>query len=563
MNILGLGFLSDASACIVQNGRLIAAVSEERLNRIKLWNGVPKRSIACVLEQTGLTLEEIDCVATHGLAPLAPDAGPFDDKAAAIRGAPLPDDQKAILLDALRERFAHEAMVLGQRTPKYLAEVGKLGRPLMVFAHHEAHAATAYFGSGWNDALVLTADGWGEDASSTLWQGRSSAMTRLAYTPTLDSLGYFFGSVTKALDFVPHRHEGKVLGLAAYCAAPKSYPTIATMIDVDPSAGRFLGRMENGLYLPRYDNPALAAFAKAFPREDVAAAAQRRLEEVVCALVSHQARPATRLAVAGGVFANVKLNQRLAEIANIGEVYVFPNMGDGGLSVGAAWLAHLAMTGEAPKPAGSMHLGPDLSTATIGAVLAASGFPYRREGAIADRVAELLAGGDVVIRCAGPMEFGPRALGHRSILYQAHDPSVNEWLNQRLHRSEFMPFAPATLADEAEKCYRNLGAGRGSARFMAMTFDCTPKMRAEAPAAVHVDGTARPQLVSAEDYPDFHAILSVYRARTGLSSVVNTSFNMHEEPIVCSAEDALRAFSASGLPYLALGDFLVERSDAS
>jgi carbamoyltransferase len=143
-------------------------------------------------------------------------------------------------------------------------------------------------------------------------------------------------------------------------------------------------------------------------------------------------------------------------------------------------------------------------------------------------------------------------------MYKATDPSVNEWLNKRLQRSEFMPFAPATLADAAPDCYVGLPAGGVSARFMTMTFPCTEKMRREAPAAVHVDNTARPQVIDAETAPDFHAILTAYRAETGLSSLINTSFNMHEEPIVCNAEDAVRAFLDGGLPYLAVGNFLVE-----
>ncbi|MBF0267971.1 MAG: carbamoyl transferase [Alphaproteobacteria bacterium] len=563
MIILGLGFLSDASACILRDGELLAAVSEERLNRIKLWHGVPHASIECVLAQTGLSLQDVDLVATHGATDGAFAEIPFDDKAKLISDSSLSAERKTFQLKALQSRRDHERMVVSVRTPDYLAEVAKLGRPVRVYSHHQAHAACAFYGSGWEDALVLTADGWGEDASSTLWLGHGSELTRLSYSHTFDSLGYFYGGITKALGFIPHRHEGKVLGLAAFCADPKSYSAIADMVDVLPEEGRFLGRMENGLYLPRYDNPALAEFVMDFSREDVAAAAQRRLEEVVCALVAKQGDRARRLALAGGIFANVKLNQRLAELDNVEEVYVFPNMGDGGLSVGSAWLAHAEIYGVAPRPATSMYLGPSIDNREALACLEQSGFPFTRPANIAETVGNLLADGHVVIRCTGAMEFGPRALGHRSILYRASDASVNDWLNRRLHRSEFMPFAPATLASDAPSCYRNLDAGRSPARFMAMTFDCTQKMREQAPAAVHVDGTARPQLVSEADYPDFFAILTAYHAKTGLSSLVNTSFNMHEEPIVCSAQDALRAFSASGLPFMALGDFLVEGPDVA
>jgi carbamoyltransferase len=156
------------------------------------------------------------------------------------------------------------------------------------------------------------------------------------------------------------------------------------------------------------------------------------------------------------------------------------------------------------------------------------------------------------------MEYGPRALGARSIMYQTGDPAVNDWLNERLKRTEFMPFAPATLSELADECYRGLDGVRDAARFMTVTVDCTEKMAAESPGVVHVDGTARPQLVDPGTAPDFHRILSLYHAETGVPSLVNTSFNMHEEPIVCSPSDALRAFQLGRLDWLALGDYLVE-----
>jgi len=561
VNVLGVGFLSDASAAVVRDGELVAAVAEERYNRVKLWNGIPRRAIAGALELAGLTLEDIDVVATHGAAPAAPDPAPYAAKAEAIRGAGLPAERRDAQLAHLEERRVHETRVLGERTPAYLAELRALGRPLRVFGHHEAHAATAYYGAGWPECGVLTIDGWGEDGSSTVWHGAAGKMIGLHRSHTFDSLGYFYGSLTKALGFVPHRHGGKVLGLAAYCRDSKSYPAIRTMVDYDRAARRFVGRMEGGLYVPRFDNPHLKDLVAAHAREDVAAAAQRTLEEVVCACVADLDLPAGRLAVAGGVFANVKLNQRLRELPNVREVSVFPNMGDGGLAAGAAWLAHVAATGMAPAPLSTLYLGPGWDTRAIAALLATAGVRYRRLGDVAETVAELLAGGEVVAHFDGRMEYGPRALGNRSILYQATDPGVNDWLNRRLQRSEFMPFAPATLAEHADACYVGLDGGRGPARYMAMTFDCTPRMRAESPAAVHVDGTARPQVVAAAEAPRFHAILSAYSRRTGLASVVNTSFNMHEEPIVCTPEDALRAFHASALPYLVLGDFLVEGGD--
>ena len=557
MNILGVAFLSDASACILRDGRLVAAVSEERLNRVKLWHGIPRHAIDAVLEMAGLTLDEVDVVATHGAAPSEPELQSFREKEAAIRRSDLSAECRDAQLGALESRYEHERVVLATRTPGYLGEIAALGRPTHVVAHHEAHAASAYYGSGWDECLIVTADGWGEDGSSTLWIGENGSLTRIARSYSIDSLGYFYGSVTKSLGFVPHRHEGKVLGLAALCEAPQSYPVIRSMVDYDATARRFVGRMERGLYRPRFENPALQREVERYSREDVAASTQRTLEEVMCACLADLNDRHGRIALAGGIFANVKLNQRIRELPSTEEVSVFPNMGDGGLSVGAAWLAHVATTGQRPEPLQTMYLGPSESDAAIAQHLAASGLPYEHSAEVESRVASILAEGHEVARFCGAMEFGPRALGHRSVLASATDPGINDRLNQRLHRSEFMPFAPATLEDAVDQCYVGVAAGRDPARYMAMTFACTESMRREAPAAVHVDGTARPQVVSVRDAPDLHRILTSYRRLTGRSSIINTSFNMHEEPIVCSIDDALRAAVSSQLPYLAAGPFII------
>ena len=174
------------------------------------------------------------------------------------------------------------------------------------------------------------------------------------------------------------------------------------------------------------------------------------------------------------------------------------------------------------------------------------------------QVARLLADEKVVGWFHGRMEYGPRALGHRSILYHAKEPAVNQWLNQRLGRTEFMPFAPATLYEHQHQCYAGVDGGDYAAQFMTITFNCTEFMKRESPAAVHVDGTARPQLVTATSNPSFHQILTEYHRLTGLPSVINTSFNMHEEPIVCSPADALRAFLEGELDFLAMGNYLLE-----
>ena len=209
-----------------------------------------------------------------------------------------------------------------------------------------------------------------------------------------------------------------------------------------------------------------------------------------------------------------------------------------------------------------VYLGPEFSEAEIVDALVARGISYEKPDDIEVEVAGLIAEGYVVARMAGRMEHGPRSLGNRSILYRPDDPSVNNWLNDRLQRTEFMPFAPATLAEDAADCYKNLGGAEDTARFMTMTFDCTPHMQDTCSGVVHIDGTARQQLVSESDNPSYYRIIREFKNLTGLSSVVNTSFNIHEEPIVCTPEDAIRAFEIGNLDVLAIGPFIVRNPEA-
>jgi carbamoyltransferase len=252
----------------------------------------------------------------------------------------------------------------------------------------------------------------------------------------------------------------------------------------------------------------------------------------------------------------VKLNQRIREIEGVEGIFVYPNMGDGGCATGAALLASGKRVSSARLLENVYH-GPEYSDGEIVAALKSHGLLYHSMQDIEPKIATLLSNDHIVARFAGRMEYGPRALGNRSILYPASDPAVNRWLNTQLGRTEFMPFAPAVLAEHAGTLFHNLSGCEKAAEFMTITFDCTERMKRLCPAAVHIDETARPQLVSPSTNPSFCRVLEAYYDLTGVPAVINTSFNMHEEPIVCSPEDAIRAFLQGNIDFLAIGSYLV------
>ena len=353
--------------------------------------------------------------------------------------------------------------------------------------------------------------------------------------------------VTSSLGFHPDRHAGKIVGLAAYGDPKVLSDVLLGRIEQAPGDFRILDNLN--VYFSRH-------LASRFPKVDLAAAWQHVLEVVAVNLVRHWVRETKCDAVvlSGGVTANVKMNQRIHELDEVERTFVYPNMGDGGCGTGLAFL--WSWPGGA-RTIRDVYLGPEFSKAEVRAELDKAGLAFAEPASLVEEVAKRIHAGEVIGRFGGRMEYGPRALGNRSILYHAKEPDVNQWLNQRLGRTEFMPFAPVTLWEAREKCYVNVAGAEHTAEFMTMTFDCTEWMRKTCPAAVHVDGTARPQLVRREVNPEYYDILKEYEKLSGIPCLINTSFNMHEEPIVCSPADAVRAFLQGHLDGLAIGPYFV------
>jgi carbamoyltransferase len=573
MNILGINFLSEASAALVQDGKVVSAASEERFNRIKLFHGYPEKAIDYVLKSANLKMSDIDVIATTGKSKGKPDENAYNEKRKAITASNLPAKIKQHQLQKLKERQARETFVLGERTPANIKRLESLGPKVEPVGHHLAHVAAAYYSSGFNDCTIITCDGWGENASNILCKTKDGEIEEVSHSNTFDSLGYYYGSLTKFLGFRPHRHEGKILGLAAFGNPESAAPIMRKMVGFDKERQRFLGKMEEGIYVPFFENDNLSRAIKLgqktdaskgiFTKEDVSAGLQHVLEEVVLEYVNNLDLGNTNVAVAGGVFANVKLNQRILELPQVKNIFVYPNMGDGGLAVGSALLVHSRIAGLKPTKIEDVYLGPEFSEEEILKEIKKEKQEFEKHSDIEGRVAELLAENKVVARFNGRMEWGPRALGNRSILYSSTDKTVNDWLNRRLSRTEWMPFAPVTMKENAGKCYLGYKEEHATANFMTITYNCTEEMKKTQPAVVHVDGTARPQIIEEKVNQSYYKIKENYYKLTGLPSMINTSFNMHEEPIVCTPFDAIRSFKVGHLDYLAIGNFLLENKAAT
>jgi carbamoyltransferase len=572
MLVLGLIDSKPSAAALLHDGQILAAIAEERLCRMKLASGVPRQAIAQVLTEAGIAPHEIDQVAVaqqvcvYEPEPI-PWAGWFDG---AAEGKTYRFDRLSAELATVVGQFpvawkAHHHLKQFvsrerlQKLPALLRHAYAITAPVHFYDHHYCHATTAYYASNLEPALVVTLDGGGDGRSGSVYVGEQGRLRHLATVDSFHSLGNFYSYITELCGFKAEKHEGKVTGLAAL--GQPIYANILRRLIHYQAPGQIRYRV------PMYHHSALRLITAQLPvnvdRADLAASVQLLLEEIGLAFIQYWLRKTglRKIAVAGGVFANVKFNQRVHELPEVDHFFVYPAMDDSGLAVGSALAALVDQPGGNPatvqQPLAHLYLGNGYTAGAIEQAIATSGCRAERKADIQGTIAELLAQGHVVARFTGRMEYGPRALGHRTILYQTTDPSVNEWLNARLRRTEFMPFAPATLIAHAQACYHNLHGAEDPARFMTITFDCTEQMRKQSPGVVHVDGTARPQLIDPTTAPDFYAILSAYHQRTGIPSLINTSFNMHEEPIVCSPQDALRSFQQGELDYLAIGDWLV------
>ena len=560
MIILGIADNHDSGAALIVNGQLVGAINQERIDRHKNSGAFPWGAIDQLIDEHGIAYKDINRIAV----------GTAFTPSVLLRSNR--DRHKKAKEAGQFSPLLHSYMVYQstlRRTGLYTIEVDACHRwlrsklterafgttDLYLIDHHEAHAQGAYRSQPHHNCLVLTLDAMGDGLSATVWHGHDGEMRKLWDQSGLSSISLFYSRITEILGFTPLRHEGKITGLAAYASPPEELVQHFRQ-EIAFTNGKF---KHFNWRAPAHRNDPFWAKTRDYSKEEVASAAQFILEETVLAFVDHWITQTglRNVSVAGGIFANVKLNQKIAALANVDSLWIIPHMGDGGLSVGAA----LATADHPPQALSSVYLGTAPSRDDVFRALKRNKLE-RNQQDVLERVSNCLSKGGVVARCSGKMEWGPRALGNRSIFATPQDAAINDQLNKRLQRTEFMPFAPIVRDVDAERYFTDLAKVPQSARFMTVCTNTTSEFQKSCPAAVHVDGTARPQIVSRAENEAVYDLLTKVGEKTGTPVLINTSFNMHEEPIVCTADDAVRAWRSSGLDGLWLGDYFCTHDSA-
>lgn len=563
MNILGIWDGHDSGAALLQHGEVRAAVNEERLTRRKLEIVFPARSIDACLSAAGLKPEAIDVVAATTTDP-AKTLGRLwpgsKERYYAVRRRKAFPGLTARATRAFKYRMTEwspgpvSTRISRLALARTLARYGLSRASLAIVDHHRAHAAAAAWASGFDDCAVLTIDGLGDGLSATISTFEHGQLTRVTASPASSSIGVFFEHVTNLLNMRELEDEGKVMALADYAA-----PIEDTRNPLIPLLDVYDGVIHTAR--PGHAlRPLLARVHWQYANEQFAYLAQRAVERAVVALSRDAMRLTgkTRLALAGGVVSNVKATRRIRLMPGVDGVYVFPHMGDGGLPLGAAIDAAVSRSERPRIDVGRLNLGPAYDEAAIETVVRSAGLRACRAPDIAATVANLLAADRVVMWFQGGMEYGPRALGHRSVLARPDRPELRDRLNLVLKRRVwYQPFCPSMLESDASRVLADWDGGLN--RSMTMAYEVAADERHRLAGVISVDGTCRPQFVRDDDPGAFAGLLHEARRRWGAGVVLNTSFNIHGEPLVCSPADAVDVFVRSGADALAIGPFLVER----
>ena len=572
---LGINLSHDASAALLdENGAILYAVSEERLSRVKNHIGIPLLAIAEIFDN--FNVKDLDKVIIGSHEHLTSEtvnrflaqekANPSNPRGRALD--PFPGFKKAA------------------NSPKhvlsdYLKSSSKLklspDSELIFLNHHDSHLGCGIPLLAQESGLILSLDGEGDGESGAISiKMKNERMRRLARFSSLDSLGLLYAAVTKKYNFKPLHHEGKITGLAAYGEYSSMVDELLKFVIVENGQislrysknrlMRLLGKTSHSFGINTSTPLSIDHIVEMLDDSntnypDLAFAVQFVLEKSVEEIVRYWIGQTGvhNISLTGGVFANVKVNQKLSEMDEVDNVFVFPNMGDGGIAIGGVWSwmenRDLKITDDAFS---SMYLGTTSDTRLRfekSVDLLVVDFD---DDEIAAQIAKDISSSKVVAVINGSMEFGPRALGNTSILLDPRDPKIVKSVNLRLKRTEFMPFAPSVMEEYFYDYFETENQSLQPFFYMAMTCNVISDKRRLIPAVTHIDGTARPQIVSKRSNLFFHQIIDSFRNLTGIPVLVNTSFNIHEEPIIRSAETAIIALRQKAVDIVFVGNSRVE-----
>ena len=570
MYILGIScHYHDSAAALLKDGKVVFAADEERFSRRKHDSSFPILAIEACLAWAGITIDQVDHIGFY--------EKPFLKFERIMRQH----------LDHFPKTFKTFQMAL----PSWLSEKirvrsvirKRLGYRGDVFFvdHHLSHAASAFLPSPFAEAAILTIDGVGEWTTTAIGMGRGNTLELRKEIRFPHSLGLLYSTVTAYLGFSVNNSEYKVMGLSPYGLMDRAknpwYPKMRKVLDIRPD-GSYSLNMEYFIFQhsDRMPSPLLCELLGGPIRkesepmekrhEDIAAALQMVTEDAVLAMLRY-ARELTgseNVVLSGGVALNSVCNGRILAESGFKRVWIQPNAGDGGNSMGVALFVHNAILG---NPRGYVledaYLGPGYSAETVEAFLKTAGIKYERFASPEDlvsRTAAMLMGNQVVGWFQGRMEWGPRALGARSILSNPCSPEMKAILNEKVkHREAFRPFAPAVCAEDAEEYFDCDLPVPAPADFMLMVYPIREKWRARLPAVTHVDGSGRLQTVRRPQNPLYYDLIKAFGTLSGIPMLVNTSFNIRGEPVVCTPEDAYRCMMGTGIDCLVMESFLIRR----
>ncbi len=579
MHVLGLNIGHNATAALLEDGKVVACVSEERFSRLKNHYGVPFQSIHYLLEHAQLTMQNIGLVVVDDHYPVtgkkdftkefmeAYTNKPIHKRVFSYLGYSFP--QAFQVYQQVKESLSTRKERMKQAITCKLAQALHIS-PLKIalIDHHAAHAFSPCFNLPRNKkTLVFTLDGEGSGTCATVNVYDGKNLTVLARTKKVASLGYLYALATLFLGMKPLEHEFKVMGLAPYAKEHKVaalYPKLSNLIHVDDTL------TFNATFSTQFADHFFKKELRFVRFDIIAGALQKLVEERTVEWITKAIKKTgiTDIALSGGVFMNVKANQKIAELSEVESLFIMPSCGDEASAFGAALYGYKLLCKKqgipfTPQPFTDLYLGPAYSDDYIEGLIVrkdlAKMYRIKKLKDPAHTIAKLLAQGEIIARCSGRSEWGARALGNRSILANPVHPDTIRILNETIKDRDFwMPFTPSILDTHAKKYFRN--KKKIATPYMIITFNATAAAKKELPAAIHpYDFTLRPQVVSKEHNPEYYAILKQFSRLTGTGALLNTSFNLHGEPNVLTPEDALHTVENSSLRYLLLGSYLFEK----